>query len=41
MLGTLREWGATDLVMAVMPARDERQRIGALGTAADYFLARG
>ena len=41
VLGTLREWGATDLVMAVMPARDERQRIGALGTAADYFLARG
>ena len=41
VLGTLREWGATDLVMSVMPARDERQRIGALGTAADYFLARG
>jgi len=41
VLGTLREWGATDLVMAVIPARDERQRIGALGTAADYFLARG
>ena len=41
VLGTLREWGATDLVMAVMPARDERLRIGALGTAADYFLARG
>ena len=41
VLGTLREWGAVDLVAAVMPARDERQRIGALGTAADYFLARG
>ncbi|HTY26998.1 MAG TPA: amidohydrolase [Mycobacterium sp.] len=41
VLGTLREWGATDLVMSVVPARDERQRIGALGTAADYFLARG
>ena len=27
--------------MAVMPARDERQRIAALGTAADYFLSRG
>jgi predicted amidohydrolase YtcJ len=41
VLGTLREWGATDLVMSVIPARDERQRIGALGTAADYFLSRG
>ena len=41
VLGTLREWGATDLVMNVMPPRDERQRIEALGTAADYFLARG
>lgn len=27
--------------MNVMPPRDERQRIGALGTAADYYLARG
>ncbi|MEH3140685.1 MAG: amidohydrolase [Mycobacterium kyogaense] len=41
VLGTLREWGATDLVMNVMPPRDEDLRIGALGTAADYFLARG
>ncbi|MGY4708363.1 amidohydrolase [Mycolicibacterium sp. CBM1] len=41
VLGTLREWGATDLVMSVMPPRDEQQRIDALGTAADYFLARG
>ncbi|BBY63913.1 amidohydrolase [Mycolicibacterium helvum] len=41
VLGTLREWGATDLVMNVMPPRDERHRIGALETAADYFLARG
>ena len=41
VLGTLREWGATDLMMRVMPARDERTRIGALGTAADYYLARG
>lgn len=40
-LGTLREWGATDLVAAVMPARDEAVRIAALGTAADYYLARG
>jgi hypothetical protein len=41
VLGTLREWGATDLVTAVMPARDEQTRLAALGTAADYFLARG
>ncbi|NIH93686.1 hypothetical protein FHU31_000642 [Mycolicibacterium fluoranthenivorans] len=41
VLGTLREWGATDLVSNVMPARDEAVRIAALGTAADYFLARG
>ena len=40
-LGTLREWGATDLVSDVMPARDEAVRVAALGTAADYFLARG
>ncbi|MDZ4268861.1 MAG: amidohydrolase, partial [Mycobacterium sp.] len=41
VLGTLREWGATDLVMNVMPPLDEQVRIDALGTAADYFLARG
>lgn len=41
VLGTLREWGAVDLVMNVMPPRDEQQRIDALGTAADYYLARG
>jgi len=41
VLGTLREWGATDLVTAVMPPPDNQARIGALGTAADYFLARG
>jgi len=41
VLGTLREWGATDLVADVMPARDETVRIAALGTAADYYLARG
>jgi predicted amidohydrolase YtcJ len=40
-LGTLREWGATDLVMNVMPPGDEAVRVGALGTAADYYLARG
>ncbi|KUI39376.1 amidohydrolase [Mycobacterium sp. GA-2829] len=41
VLGTLREWGAVDLVTAVMPERDEDVRIAALGTAADYYLARG
>ena len=41
VLGTLREWGAVDLVANVMPARDEEVRIAALGTAADYYLARG
>jgi predicted amidohydrolase YtcJ len=41
VLGTLREWGAVDLVTAVMPQRDEGVRIAALGTAADYYLARG
>lgn len=41
VLGTLREWGAVDLVMNVMPVRDEAVRIAALGTAADYLLARG
>ena len=40
-LGTLREWGATDLITAVMPPRDEAVRIAALGTAADYYLAHG
>ncbi|QEM47933.1 amidohydrolase [Mycolicibacterium grossiae] len=41
VLGTLREWGAVDLVTAVMPPRDEEVRIAALGTAADYYLQRG
>ena len=41
VLGTLREWGAVDLVTAVMPPREQDQRIAALGTAADYYLARG
>ena len=41
VLGTLREWGAVDLVTAVMPARDEEVRIAALGTAADYYLGKG
>lgn len=41
VLGTLREWGAVDLVAAVIPERDEAVRVAALGTAADYYLARG
>ena len=41
MLGTLREWGAVDLLTAVMPKRDEDVRVAALGTAADYYAARG
>lgn len=41
VLGTLREWGAVDLVMNVAPPRPESVRIGALDTAADYLLARG
>jgi predicted amidohydrolase YtcJ len=41
VLGTLREWGAVDLVQAVVPERDPKVRIAALGTAADYYLARG
>lgn len=41
VLGTLREWGAVDLVHKIVPARDPKVLIGALGTAADYYLARG
>lgn len=41
VLGTLREWGAVDLVYKIVPARDPRVLIGALGTAADYYLDRG
>ena len=41
VLGTLREWGAVDLLTAVMPKRDEEVRVAALGTAADYYAARG
>ena len=41
VLGTLREWGAVDLVYKFVPDRDPKVRIGALGTAADYYLARG
>ncbi|GAB7068390.1 amidohydrolase [Mycobacterium hodleri] len=41
VLGTMREWGAVDLVTAVIPERDVDVRVAALGTAADYYLARG
>lgn len=41
VLGTLREWGAVDLVMKVTPPHSEDVRIAALATAADYLLARG
>jgi predicted amidohydrolase YtcJ len=41
VLGTLREWGAVDLVMNVMPPPDQQVRVDALGTGEDYFLARG
>lgn len=41
VLGTLREWGAVDLVMNVMPPPDEDVRVAALETAADYLLSRG
>lgn len=41
VLGTLREWGATDLVMAAAPPHDQDVRVAALVTAADYYTARG
>lgn len=41
VLGTLREWGAADLVLNVMPPHSEDVRIAALETATDYLLARG
>ncbi|WP_231938873.1 amidohydrolase [Brevibacterium sandarakinum] len=40
-LGTLREWGAVDLVDAVRPPLDEAMRLRALERAADYYLERG
>jgi predicted amidohydrolase YtcJ len=40
-LGTLREWGAVDLVMAVAPPRADDVRVQALRTAAAYYAARG
>ena len=40
-LGTLREWGAVDLVTAVCPPTSEEIRLRSLETAGTYFLARG
>jgi predicted amidohydrolase YtcJ len=41
VLGTLREWGAVDLALNAAPPRSMDVRVGALRTAADYYLARG
>ncbi len=40
-LGTLREWGAVDLVAAVMPPRSTEVGIRALQRAGRYYLERG
>ncbi|WP_309081512.1 amidohydrolase [Zhihengliuella sp.] len=40
-LGTLREWGAVELVTAVVPPRALGERAAAIDRAADYYLARG
>jgi predicted amidohydrolase YtcJ len=40
-LGTLREWGAVDLVDAVMPPRSVETGIRALERAGRYYLERG
>lgn len=40
-LGTLREWGATDLVMAACPPRDEETRLRALARAVDHYRRLG
>ena len=41
VLGTLREWGAVDLVLNQVPPRGLDAGVAALRTAADYYLARG
>jgi predicted amidohydrolase YtcJ len=41
VLGTLREWGAVDLALNAAGPRSMDVRVGALRTAADYYLARG
>ncbi|WP_169078012.1 amidohydrolase [Microcella alkalica] len=40
-LGTLREWGATDLVAGVIPDHPVEARVRALTRAGRYFLERG
>lgn len=40
-LGTLREWGAVDLVLDVAPPRPVDERRRALQRAGEYYLARG
>ncbi len=40
-LGTLREWGAVDLVMAAAPPRDLDTRLRAIVNAGEYYLERG
>ncbi|SDS36035.1 hypothetical protein SAMN04489752_1544 [Brevibacterium siliguriense] len=40
-LGTLREWGAVDLIEAVRSPLHESTRLRALDRAAEYYLARG
>lgn len=40
-LGTLREWGAVDLVTAVMPPRSLKTGVRALERAGRYYLERG
>jgi len=40
-LGTLREWGAVELVTDVAPPRPVEERMRALERAAEYYLARG
>jgi predicted amidohydrolase YtcJ len=40
-LGTLREWGAVDLVMMVAPIRPDEVRMRALQAAGRYYVQRG
>ncbi len=40
-LGTLREWGAVELVTAAAPPRPVEHRIAALRRAGDYYAERG
>lgn len=40
-IGTLREWGAVDLVTAAAPARPVEERLAALRRAGEYYLERG